>query len=709
MDSSSDPLSWTKHAMRWGQINIRETEPPDFDVAWWEDYWRRLHLDGITLNAGGIVAYYPTRLPDQHRSRWLGDIDLFGDLVNAAKRCEMRVLGRIDPGESHEDVYYRHPDWFALDRDGRSLREQSLPELYIPCMNGPYYREFVPEIMREILGLYDVDGIFCSEWDGRRRVCHCPRCRELFQRDTGFDLPASAAPADLASKRWIAWHQGRLEDLWRFWDGLVKEIKPGAFWMGNHSDRGFLADLAEMINVDNQSRRGDQPLWAVGEQGKKMRALTRGRKPYFHIFSSNSYSRHVAKPESEYRLYIADAVLADSRPWFTIIGGVQPDKRQFGPLEDMYRWHHEHQDELRDRQSMAEVAVVYYDRDRFISDTHQAAEAAPTASPGLGLVTQSQQRGTDSFRGMYYAMLRNRIPFDLAHVARMDDESLAPYRLLILPDIAAISEGEADNVRRFVNRGGAIIATFETGLYDEWGCPRREGVLDDVLGVARRWPRLGPLVHSYSHLHHPHHVLSGLEATELTLNSEYLVPVQPAEGTDGSTLTFVPPYPTYPPETAFSRTGDSDLPLLLLSEAGNGRGRRAYWPGNVDALFMATNSPDHGLLLANAVRWAFAGEQPAQVTGPGLIEIHPYRRGNSLQVHMVNFTNPDAWKAPIHELLPVGSQAIRVRIPPGENVGGQARCLVSETTLPVRQRDGWAEVQLPTLLDHEIVVFDLDS
>jgi len=46
---AEDDLSWTRRAMRWGQINIREIEPPEFDVAWWEAYWRSIHLDGITL------------------------------------------------------------------------------------------------------------------------------------------------------------------------------------------------------------------------------------------------------------------------------------------------------------------------------------------------------------------------------------------------------------------------------------------------------------------------------------------------------------------------------------------------------------------------------------------------------------------------------------------------------------------------------------
>lgn len=697
--------------MRWGQINIREVEPPDFDVAWWEEYWRRIHLDGITLNAGGLVAYYPTKLPDHHRSRWLGDRDLFGELLQAAKRCGMRVLGRIDPGESYEDVYWRHPDWFAVERDGRPMRENAMPELYVPCMNGPYYREFVPEIMREILADYDVDGIFCSEWDGRRRICYCPRCRDIFAQATGHELPPGADPSDMAWKHWVLWHERRLEDLWRFWDCFVKQTKPGTFWMGNHSDRGFLADVAEMINVDNQSRRGDHPLWAVGEQGKRMRARTRGRKPYFHIFSSNSYARHVAKPEAEYRLYIADAVLADSRPWFTIIGGVQKDQRQFGPLADMYRWHHENEEYLRDRRSLAEVAIVFHDRQRFLPRASHGTDAVhSTSSPIPGLGAATTQAGSDPFRGMYYALLRNRIPFDLAHVARLDEAALAQYKLLVLPDVAALSDEEAENIRRFARRGGALLATFETGAYDEWGRPRTEGVLDDLLGVARRWATTGPLNHSYAQLHHDldrHRILAGLEATEVTHGTDHLVPVQAAPTSEGAALTLIPPYPTYPPEEAFSRTGDSGLPVVLLTEAAAGEGRRAFWPGNVDAFFMATNSPDTGRLLRNSLEWAFPGDQPAGVTGRGLIEMHPYRQARNLQVHLVNFTNPDAWRAPVHELIPAGEQIVRVRLPAGESVARTARCLVSGRDLPVRETDGWAEAVLPDLLDHEVVVFDL--
>src|SRR4051812_19996542 len=50
---------WYRRALRWGQTNITEADPTEYDVAWWRQYWRRTRVQGVIINAGGIVAYYP--------------------------------------------------------------------------------------------------------------------------------------------------------------------------------------------------------------------------------------------------------------------------------------------------------------------------------------------------------------------------------------------------------------------------------------------------------------------------------------------------------------------------------------------------------------------------------------------------------------------------------------------------------------------------
>ena len=73
--------SWVDRPMRWAQLTLVEDDPPKFDAEFWLDYFRRTRADAVCLSAGGCVAYYPTKVPFHHRSAWLGDRDVFGELV----------------------------------------------------------------------------------------------------------------------------------------------------------------------------------------------------------------------------------------------------------------------------------------------------------------------------------------------------------------------------------------------------------------------------------------------------------------------------------------------------------------------------------------------------------------------------------------------------------------------------------------------------
>ena len=92
--------AWYRKMRRCGQVNFNEMDPGRLDIAQWVDYWSSLKLDALLLNAGGIMAFYPTKIPGHHRSQFLGDGDLFGDFTKAAKARGMRVVARpgLQPG-----------------------------------------------------------------------------------------------------------------------------------------------------------------------------------------------------------------------------------------------------------------------------------------------------------------------------------------------------------------------------------------------------------------------------------------------------------------------------------------------------------------------------------------------------------------------------------------------------------------------------------
>src|ERR1035441_4910840 len=51
---------WYRRTLRWGQTNITEIDPTRYDIAWWRQHWKQTHTQGVIINAGGIVAYYPS-------------------------------------------------------------------------------------------------------------------------------------------------------------------------------------------------------------------------------------------------------------------------------------------------------------------------------------------------------------------------------------------------------------------------------------------------------------------------------------------------------------------------------------------------------------------------------------------------------------------------------------------------------------------------
>jgi hypothetical protein len=93
-------------------------DPVRYDIEWWRGFWKRTGVQCVIINAGGIVAYYPSRFPPLYRPLRLGDRDLFGELRVAAHEDGLVVLARTDSNRTTEEFHRAHPDWFARDASG---------------------------------------------------------------------------------------------------------------------------------------------------------------------------------------------------------------------------------------------------------------------------------------------------------------------------------------------------------------------------------------------------------------------------------------------------------------------------------------------------------------------------------------------------------------------------------------------------------------
>ena len=111
-------MGWYERPMRWAQLAFVEDDPGNYDLSFWLDYFQKIHADAACLSAGGVVAFYPTEIPLHYRSRWLGTMDTFGEIVAGCRKLGMNVIARTDSHACHQDVYDAHPDWIAVDEHG---------------------------------------------------------------------------------------------------------------------------------------------------------------------------------------------------------------------------------------------------------------------------------------------------------------------------------------------------------------------------------------------------------------------------------------------------------------------------------------------------------------------------------------------------------------------------------------------------------------
>src|SRR5437762_2175258 len=125
-----EEAGWFDRPMRWAQLTLVEDDPARYDPQFWLDYFKRIHADAACLSAGGCVAYYPTKIRLHYRSAWMGDSDPFGKLVSGCRTLDMIVIARTDPHAAHQDVYDAHPDWIAVDAEGRKRRHWASPDLW---------------------------------------------------------------------------------------------------------------------------------------------------------------------------------------------------------------------------------------------------------------------------------------------------------------------------------------------------------------------------------------------------------------------------------------------------------------------------------------------------------------------------------------------------------------------------------------------------
>lgn len=683
--------TWFNKPMRWAQLTLVENDPGNFDPDFWLSYFKKIHADGTTLSAGGVVAYYPTDIRFHHRSAWLGDSDPFGYLVKGSRKMNMSIIARSDPHATWQDVYDAHPDWIAVTADGQKRRHWANPELWVTCALGPYNFDFMTTVHQEIMERYEPDGIFSNRWAGHG-ICYCEHCTKNFKAFSDMELPRANVSSAREFEKYYELSTNRLKELWLRWDGVIRKAKSTSRFISNgFPDKVITGQLSDIVFTDHQARSGYTMPWSNGKGAKELRSSI-GMKPLGGIFSVGVEERYRWKDsvqnEEEIRIWVAEGTANGMRPWFTKFSGVLYDKRWLDTVDKIYQDHFRNEKYLRNTRPLARVGLMFSEK-------------------VLNYGNEPWQKNyRDHESGMYQALIESRIPFEMVNDRLLSEEYLKPYKLLILPNISNLSDYQCLEIEKFVKNGGSILATFETSLYNEEGEKRTDFGLKTLFGVSSGKSVKGPMQNSYLKLKPEngafHPVLKDLDNAYRIINSTFWTDVKP-EKEFPSPVTLIPTYPDLPMEHVYPREPETNIRGIYLNEFG--KGRVVYFPGDIDRAFCQILSSDHLKLIRNSLEWALNEEPIVEVKGPGVVDITAWMQENSMTVHLVNLTNPMMQKGPFREFIPVLAD-VRIRIPDGVKIE-KVRLLNARTNPEISEQDGYIRLHVPGILDHEIIGIDL--
>ncbi|PYT17678.1 MAG: hypothetical protein DMG59_06665 [Acidobacteria bacterium] len=674
--ATEDQVPWYRTMRRCGQTNFNERDPEVLDIEDWINYWSSLKLDAVLLNAGGIMAFYPTKIAYHHKSQYLGSRDLFGDFTKAAKKRGIRVVARLDCNYAYGEAFQAHPEWFERRADGQPVRHNESPWLYKTCMFSTYFTEQMPAIIREVNSLYDVDGFFTNGWPstGRPPVCYCENCK-------GMGDPKSPEYRDR--------HLERVLQVWKLWDDTAKQKKWDSVYVGNLgggiravTDLKRIAAVAGWFNADHQGRSGNTPIWDCAQQGRVAQAVMKG-KTITNVTGSYANARplwrHTSKSPEEATMWLAQTTASGMVPWYHWLGGAPEDLRWRPTGAKFFQWIAANEKHFVNKASIANLGVVFSQRTN-----------AYYNPPGGGDPTEFLQ-------GLYYALLEGRFLFDFVHEDDLEPATLRKYSALLLPNVAVLSDQQCSLLRDYAAGGGSLLATFETSRYDERGRKRDRLGLGELFGIQPFEDIQGPNGNSYyARIEGEHAILKGFKDTKVLPGAEYRLPVKTGSK---QVLTVVPPYPAFPPEMVYTKTPRTDEPAVVVSQPG--AGRLVWFPGDVDRSFWRSGNGDLSRLIRNSVEWLLDGRQPVTVSGGGIAELFGWRTEAGFALHMLNYTNPNMLRGWFRETFPIGEQHVRMELRDGTRVA-KVQTLRAGATLRHTETRGSIEFVVPRVEDYEI-------
>jgi len=395
-------------------------------------------------------------------------------------------------GTLHTDWFFKErpesKEWIALATNGSPITYMGYQVWrYFPCLNNPGYRAYVKEVLDCAIDEVQADEIFFDNQilRGEPRSCRCKHCRELFpkfveakysreqrlERYGHEDVSGIAPPLwtdewpagavrtinDPAIQDWTDFRCRNVHDFYLEMRAYIVAKKP-ATAVGMNIKGLHPHNLIFDNGIDHG--RWQEPGFNCCDAGLHAQLGPRGN--LLAEFRAYKVTHTTGLSQSPQGTPLDDVLCLVMNKQLEVPGfGRRPSMGRevnlFGPLG---RWLRQHEDALYGtRPILTDVGVL----------RSYASMAYHCMNWIHGPLIAEQ--------GLWEA----QIPFGILFDQNLGD--LERYKVLFLANQESLGDAQLAVLKRFVERGGGLVATDRTGANDDWRRQRTKNALTELFGL----------------------------------------------------------------------------------------------------------------------------------------------------------------------------------------------------------------------------------
>jgi len=438
----------------------------------------RSGVDSVIIGGGGH-HYLHNDLPNMQQQ-----IAVTQKIVKLCHAQGIKVCEHHSSVLTGENVFAKeHEAWLmkSFSKDGSA---SVWPEYQTRsfCPNNLEFRESYWQILSDFVKSTGVDAVMSDDacfYQG----CSCSVCAKKWQEQTGGDIRKAYAESRIVgSPQWREWnsiHRGWMDEYWRWLSGKLKKEFPNVLCLGLvGSITGPWTPQNTLISAENIMDSTQDVLWeiynpadfyswrristeaAVYSETMRLKGTVVSVLPY----ADNATVRDVFDPEEE--VFMWGLAKAYGMPFVlsrVFLTGLEKnaDVRPYWNFEKQYP------DCFVDSNIYAPIGILFSGDSRNTDPAGEAYHTVPYTAWGSNC-------------------LDNYIPWRAVNDETLDKGIPKDIKILVAPNVFAISDSRLMAIEEFVARGGTLVATFLTGTCDQTGkdvLNQRRKLLESLFGV----------------------------------------------------------------------------------------------------------------------------------------------------------------------------------------------------------------------------------